>query len=114
MTIKASAILVDRLAHALESHGVEMKRRALLETAAYAFAYSSSNAFTAASAAGDINPPPVTVIGRLELPVAAGARRERVRRRGARTVSTARARGRAAQRRVPGLKRRPQLLAPLR
>lgn len=68
MTIKASAILVDRLAHALESHGVEMKRRALLETAAYAFAYNSSNAFTAAAATGDINPPPVTVIGRLELP----------------------------------------------
>lgn len=68
MTIKASAILVDRLAHALESHGVEMKRRALLETAAYAFAYNSSNAFTAAATAGDINPPPVTVIGRLELP----------------------------------------------
>lgn len=68
MTIKASAILVDRLAHALESHGVEMKRRALLETAAYAFAYKSSNAFTAAAATGDINPPPVTVIGRLDLP----------------------------------------------
>jgi len=55
-----------------------------------------------------------TQVGRLEQPVAAGARRERVGRRGARTVRTARARGRAAQRWVPGLERRPQLLATLR
>lgn len=68
MTIKASAILVDRLEHALDKQGVKMKRRALLETAAYAFAYASSNAFTAAAAKGDIDPPSVTVIGRLELP----------------------------------------------
>jgi len=68
MTIKASTVLVDRLEHALDKQGVKMKRRALLETAAYAFAYASSNAFTAASAKGDINPPPVKVIGRLELP----------------------------------------------
>jgi hypothetical protein len=68
MTIKASTVLVDRLEHALDKQGVKMKRRALLETAAYAFAYGSSNAFTAASAKGDINPPPVKVIGRLELP----------------------------------------------
>lgn len=66
--LKTSTILVDRLAHGLSVHGVKLKRRALLETAASAFGYRNSNAFTAASAAGDIAPAPVTVIGRIELP----------------------------------------------
>jgi hypothetical protein len=68
MTIKASTVLVDRLEHALGRNGVSMKRRALLETAAYAFAYRNSNEFTALCERENVAPPQVTVIGRVRLP----------------------------------------------
>ena len=68
MTIKASTVLVDRLEHALGRNGVSMKRRALLETAAYAFAYRNSNEFTAVCEREDVAPPAVTVVGRVSLP----------------------------------------------
>jgi hypothetical protein len=68
MTIKTAAILVDRLENSLAAQGVKLKRRALLEASASAFGFRNSNAFTAASAAGDIAPPPVGVIGRVDLP----------------------------------------------
>jgi hypothetical protein len=68
MTSKSSKILLDRLSYALEREGVTLKRRALLETAAYVFAYRDSNAFTKAAETGSFEAPHVVPIGRLQLP----------------------------------------------
>jgi hypothetical protein len=50
-------ILVDRLAHALKSRGVDLKRSAVLEIAAQAFGHADSNHLAAAAKAGDLDPP---------------------------------------------------------
>lgn len=68
MTSKSSTVLVDRLSYALEREGVTLKRRALLETAAYVFAYRDSNAFTKAAETGGFDVPHVVPMGRVELP----------------------------------------------
>jgi len=61
-------VLLDRLSHALARHGVRMRRQQLLETAAYAFACRSSDEFSAALKAGELETPPVTAVGRVSLP----------------------------------------------
>lgn len=68
MTSKSSKILLDRLSYALEREGVTLKRRALLETAAYVFAYRDSNAFTKAAETEAFDAPHVVPIGRVQLP----------------------------------------------
>lgn len=68
MTSKSSKILLDRLSYALEREGVTLKRRALLETAAYVFAYRDSNAFTKAAETGAFDAPHVVPMGRVQLP----------------------------------------------
>ena len=67
-TFKPLPIIFDRLAHALDAHGIKVKRSQLLEISAAAFGHRNSNALTAAAKAGDINPYPAQVIGRVELP----------------------------------------------
>ena len=65
---KPLPIILDRLAHALEAQGIKVKRSQLLEISAAAFGHRNSNELTAAAKAGDINPYPAQVIGRVELP----------------------------------------------
>lgn len=67
-TFKPLPIILDRLAHALEAQGIKVKRSQLLEISAAAFGHRNSNELTAAAKAGDINPYPAQVIGRVELP----------------------------------------------
>lgn len=65
---KPLPIILDRLAHALEAQGIKVKRSQLLEISAAAFGHRNSNELTAAAKAGDINPYPAQVIGRVSLP----------------------------------------------
>ena len=67
-TFKPLPVVLDRLAHALNAQGIKLKRSQLLEISAAAFGYRNSNELTAAAKAGDLNPPPAQVIGRVELP----------------------------------------------
>ena len=67
-SFKPLPIILDRLAHALEAQGIKVKRSQLLEISAAAFGHRNSNELTAAAKAGDINPYPAQVIGRVELP----------------------------------------------
>lgn len=61
-------VLLDRYAYALDRQGVQLKRAQLLETASYAFGYHNSNEFTAAAKRGDLTPPAVRPMGRINLP----------------------------------------------
>ena len=65
---KPLPIILDRLAHALKAQGIKVKRSQLLEISAGAFGHRNSNELTAAAKAGDINPHPARVIGRVNLP----------------------------------------------
>ncbi len=65
---KALPIILDRLAHALSAQGIKVKRSQLLEISATAFGHRNSNELTAAAKAGEINPYPAKVIGRVNLP----------------------------------------------
>ena len=65
---KPLPIILDRLAHVFEIQGIKVKRSQLLEISSYAFGYRNSNELTAASKAGEINPYPAKVIGRVNLP----------------------------------------------
>lgn len=61
-------VLLDRLTHALERHGVKLRRQQLLETAAYAFACRSSDEFSKALKAGQLDVQDVVPMGRVSLP----------------------------------------------
>jgi len=50
-------ILVDRLAHALKTRGVDLKRSAVLEIAAQAFGHANSDHLAAAAKSGELDPP---------------------------------------------------------
>lgn len=63
--MRTTPIILDRLDASLMQHGVRLKRSQLLETAAMAFGYHSSNEFTAAARAGDLNMPQPDVVGRV-------------------------------------------------
>ncbi len=63
MRSKTQKIILDRLATALDAQKVRLKRGQLLEVAANAFGYRSSNAFVAAAKEGDLDPPEGIYIG---------------------------------------------------
>ena len=67
MTFKTTPALLDRLNNALGLQGLSLKRSQLLEVAAAAFGFRSSNAMTAAAKAGELALSPVQPEARVSL-----------------------------------------------
>lgn len=63
----STPIVLDRLAGALQKHGVRLKRMQLLQAAAQAFGYRNTHELSAADQAGDLQPPEARYIGRIQV-----------------------------------------------